>query len=90
MFDPVLHGWADRDWVVGAHRNVVTSNGMFRATALVDGRVAAVWSLPDGTPTLHPLRPLPPRVLPALEREAADVARFLNLPRAPLRVAAAE
>lgn len=36
MFDPVLHGWSDRSFVTGADKEVVTANGMFRATALVD------------------------------------------------------
>ena len=86
MFDPVLHGWADRSFVTGAHTGVVTSNGMFRATALVDGRVAGTWTLPNGVVTLTPLRRLTSAELAALEVEAADVLRFLGLPRAPLRM----
>jgi hypothetical protein len=87
MFDPVLHGWADRSFVTGAHQGVVTTNGMFRATALVDGRVAGTWTVPDGVVTLNPLRRLTSRELTALEAEAADVLRYLGLPHAPLRVA---
>lgn len=87
MFDPVLHGWADRSFVTGAHTDVVTSNGMFRATALVDGRVVGTWTVPDGVVTLNPLRRLTSAELAALEAEAADVLRYLALPRAPLRVA---
>ncbi len=86
MFDPVLHGWADRSFVVGDHKDVVTTNGMFRATALVDGRVAGTWSLPGGVVTLRPLTPLAPSALPALEAEAAAVLEFLGLPPSPLRV----
>lgn len=87
MFDPVLHGWADRSFVTGAHKNVVTSNGLFRATALVDGRVAGTWTMPEGAVTLNPLRRLTSAELTALEAEAADVLRYLALPQAPLRVA---
>jgi hypothetical protein len=65
---------------------VVTSNGMFRATALVDGRVAGTWTLPDGVVTLHPLRRLGPTQRSALEAEAQDVLRYLALPLTPLRV----
>ena len=86
MFDPVLHGWADRSFVTGAHRDVVTANGMFRATALVDGRVAGTWTMPDGVVTLNPLRRLTSQELTALEAEAADVLRYLALPQAPLHV----
>lgn len=87
MFDPVLHGWKDRSFVTGAHKDVVTANGMFRATALVDGRVAGTWTLPDGVVTLNPLRRLTSTELTALEHEAADVLRYLDLPQTPLRVA---
>jgi hypothetical protein len=86
MFDPVLHGWADRSFVTGAHDGVVTSNGMFRATALVDGIVVGVWTLPQGVVTLHPLQRLTPLTLAALEVEATDVLRYLALPSSPLRV----
>jgi hypothetical protein len=87
MFDPVLHGWADRAFVAGAHEDVVTTNGMFRATALVDDRVAGTWTLPDGVVTLNPLQRLKSAELTALEHEAVDVLRYLDLPQAPLRVA---
>lgn len=87
MFDPVLHGWADRSFVTGAFGDVVTTNGVFRATALVDGRTVGVWNLADGVVTLDPLRRLTPTELAALEAEAADVLRYLARPQAPLRVA---
>jgi hypothetical protein len=86
MFDPVLHGWADRTFLTGAQKDAVTSNGMFRATALIDGRVAAVWTMPHGVVTLKPLKGLTPSELAAVEAEASDVLRYLDLPLAPLRV----
>ena len=86
MFDPVLHGWADRTFLTGAHKDMVTSNGMFRATALIDGRVAGVWTMPQGVVTLKPLKGLTPAELAAVEAEASDVLRYLALPLAPLRV----
>lgn len=87
MFDPVLHGWADRSFVSGAHKSVVTANGMFRATALVDGHVAGTWTMRDGVVTLNLLRRLTATELSALEHEAADVLRSLDLPQALLRLA---
>lgn len=86
MFDPVLHGWADRSFVTGAHTDVVTTNGLFRATALVRGRAAGTWTMPDGVVSLRPFRRLTRSELSGLEREAADVLRFLDLPLKPLRV----
>jgi hypothetical protein len=84
MFDPVLHGWADRSFITGAHKDVVTSNGLFRASALVEGQVVGTWTLPGGVVTLNPLRRLTAAELAALEAEAADVLRYLALPPAPL------
>jgi DNA glycosylase AlkZ-like len=86
MFDPVLHGWADRSFVLGTYPGVVTSNGMFRATALVEGRVVGTWSTPSGVVTLHTARPLARRVRDELARQAHDVLRFLGLPPADLVV----
>lgn len=86
MFDPVLHGWADRSFVTAGHTHVVTSNGMFHATALVDGRVVGTWTLAGGGVTLTPLQPLSKGQLAALDNEARDVARFLQLPKATLTI----
>jgi hypothetical protein len=82
MFDPVLHGWQSRAAVLGPHdsTNVVTSNGLFRATALVAGHAVATWSLTGGTVTLTTLpgESIDPATRAALEREAADVLQFLG------------
>jgi hypothetical protein len=86
MFDPVLHGWADRTFVTGGFKDVVTSNGLFRATALVEGQVAGLWSLSGGDITLRPLRRLSPATRAALHAEAADVLRYLDLPPSLLQV----
>jgi hypothetical protein len=77
-FDPLLHGWADRSPVVGEHQGVVTTNGLFRAFALVEGRAAGTWALPGGRVELTPFAPLDPAVQRALAAEAADVERFLG------------
>jgi len=37
-FDPLLHGWVDRDPVLGGNQTIVTMNGIFRPIALVGGR----------------------------------------------------
>jgi hypothetical protein len=84
MFDPVLHGWADREFVTDGHGDVVTTNGLFRATALVDGRVAGIWRTIRDRVTLTPLRPLSTRVRADLDTDARDVLRFLGLPQTAL------
>ncbi len=77
-FDPLLLGWVARERFVGAHRGVVTTNGLFRPVALVDGRVVASWGLAGGTLTISMLEPVPPGVLDVLEQDAGDVLRFLE------------
>ena len=79
-FDPLLLGWVSREPVVGPHRQVVTTNGMFRPVALVDGRVVATWGLAGGVVTITRLEPVADDVLAALVTDAADVLRFLGLP----------
>ena len=87
-FDPLLHGWKARDLVVGAHRAVVTVNGIFRPIALVEGRAVATWRMPGGVVTLDPLEPLPTTVVDALARDAELVLRYLELPVRPMVVGA--
>ena len=79
-FDPLLLGWVSREPFVGTHQGVVTNNGLFRACALVKGRVVATWSLSGATLTLKPLEPVSAAVVKALRADAADVVRFLGLP----------
>jgi len=77
-FDPLLLGWTSRDPVLGAHRNLVTKNGVFRPFALVGGRAVATWRFADGRVTVEPFDRLSPAVTHALDADAADVVRFLG------------
>ena len=74
--------------MVGAHRAVVTVNGIFRPIALVEGRAVATWRMPGGVVTLDPLEPLPTTVVDALARDAELVLRYLELPVRPMVVGA--
>lgn len=76
-FDPLLLGWASRDPFVGAH-HLVTTNGIFRPFALVDGRVVAVWRLSGGILTLKPLEKLKPTTIAALRDDAAKLFEYLG------------
>jgi hypothetical protein len=82
-FDPLLHGWASRAPFVGQHAAVVTTNGVFRAGALTNGRMVATWGLSGGIVSITPLEPTTPRAIDALVDDAADVLRFLGLPNRP-------
>ncbi len=78
-FDPLLLGWQTRAPFVGRHR-VVTTNGIFRPFALVDGRVVATWRTAGAVVTIHLLEPVAPAALDALRQDAVAVVRFLDLP----------
>ena len=77
-FDPLLHGWVDRTPVLGKDTSIVTSNGIFRPFALVDGRAVATWTMPARRVTLRPFGSITAKVRADLDREAADVERFLT------------
>ncbi len=77
-FDPLLHGWVDRAPVLGGNQRIVTTNGIFRPFALVGGRAVAIWSMPRGRVALEPFGRLPAAIREQLDREAADVERFLG------------
>jgi hypothetical protein len=76
-FDPLLLGWVSRDFAVGPHA-VVTSNGLVRACALVEGRVVGTWGLSGTTLTVDLLEKVKASNVAALREDAADVLRFLG------------
>ncbi len=77
-FDPVLLGWVSRDWLLDAHKAVITVNGLFRPFALVDARAVAIWSLPAGKVVLDPFDRLTRKTATALRADALDVVRYLG------------
>jgi len=74
-FDPLLHGWARRDWILHDPGHVVTSNGIFRPSILVDGRIVGTWTAAG---ELRPFTPLDERTTEALTEDLAAVRRFLG------------
>lgn len=76
-FDPVLLGWTSREAILGPHTRLVTTNGIFRPFAMVDGRAAATWKLNRGKVTIEPLGPIAKKAAAALDADAADVERFM-------------
>lgn len=76
-FDPLLHGWVDREPVLDGNQSIVTRNGSFRPFALVGGRAVATWSMPGGKVTIVPFGRITAAAQAALDREARDVERFL-------------
>jgi hypothetical protein len=83
-FDPYLLGYASRDLVLDPRfaRRIQAGGGFIAPALLVDGRVAGTWRRERRDErleiTLEPFAPVVPDVIDELEREAADVGRFLG------------
>ena len=90
-FDPYLLGYASRDLVLDPRfaKRIQAGGGFIQPAILVDGRVAGTWARTrrgDGLDImLEPFEELPADALAGLEREAADVARFLGIRPADVR-----
>jgi hypothetical protein len=76
-FDPLLLGWTSREEVVGPHGMLVTTNGIFRPFALVDGRAVATWRFAAGRVTIEHLGKVTKKTAAALEVDAGAVEEFL-------------
>ncbi len=82
-FDPLLLGWTSREQLLGPHRDKITVGGLFYPFALVRGRACATWKLTQGRIELDPFGRLTRADRAALEADAADVLRFMEIaPRA--------
>lgn len=78
-FEPCLLGWDSRADIVGdGPKNLVTVGGMFYPFAMVGGRAVARWKLVNGGLELDAFRRIVKADREALERDAADVERFLG------------
>jgi hypothetical protein len=78
-WDPLLVGWKDRRFVTGAHDRDVVTGGLFRPLILLGGQVAGLWRITEGEVVLRPFEPPSESDRLALERDAADVRRYLRL-----------
>jgi hypothetical protein len=76
-YDPLLLGWTSREEIIGRHRSLVTTNGLFRPFALVGGRAVAVWRLAGGKVTIEPLERVTKKDGAALEADAEQVLAFM-------------
>lgn len=78
-FDSVLLSHADRRRVLAdEHRSDVIEGGEVRATFLVDGFVAGLWSVDGRRVRLEPFAPLPRVVRRAVDGEASRLEGFLR------------
>jgi hypothetical protein len=77
-FDPLLLGWTSRDAVIGEHKGLVTSNGIFHPFALVKGRAVARWRVPKGKVEIEHLEDVPKTTARQLEADARAVEDYLS------------
>jgi hypothetical protein len=76
-YDPLLLGWRSRQFVLEGAQRVVTSNGIFRAIALVRGRAAGIWTFRNGQVVLDLWGDPSAATMAALKRDAAAVETYL-------------
>jgi hypothetical protein len=76
-FDPSLLGWVSREAIIGEHKGIVTSNGVFRPFAMVKGRAVATWKVVNGRVDLTPFATIGKRDRAALDSEADEILDFL-------------
>src|SRR5579872_7028369 len=85
-FDTYLLGYRGRDLVVSPQygRRINAGGGMLTPTLIVDGRAMGTWKIQRRKSSidvvLEPFEELAAEVLPALEAEIQDIARFLGMP----------
>lgn len=77
-FEPVLLGWRSREAIVGTQHELVTTNGLFRPFAMVDGKAVGTWGLAGGKVTMKPLGRISKITQTALNRDAVAVLDFLG------------
>ena len=79
QFDPILHGWTDRKWILGDHvGRIITSNGIFRPVVLVNNLGVGTWKLVNGRVEFDLFTAVGAHDREALERDAESVAEFLS------------
>lgn len=86
-FDEFILGYKDRSAVLAAEhseRIVPGGNGMFRATVLVNGRVAGTWSVTrrarEQRIIIEPFTGIDPRLHDLLDKEADRYGRYIGSP----------
>ncbi len=76
-FDPLLLGWRSRGLVLDDAQEVVTTNGIIKAIALIGGRAAGTWTMPRGHVELRLWGQQSRATTDALRREASAVEAYL-------------
>ncbi len=77
-FDPLLLGWRSRSLVLDNARQVVTVNGIVKATVLIDGHAAGTWRMPGGHVELDLWEHQSRATTEALRQEAEAVEAYLT------------
>ena len=77
-FEPVLLGWTSRAEILGEDNTLVTTNGIFRPFAMIDGRAVGSWGFAGGKVTMTAFRAVSADEKKTLDQEAKDVETFLS------------
>jgi hypothetical protein len=76
-FDPLLLGWRSRGLVLDGAQEVVTTNGIIKAIALIGGRAAGTWAMPGSHVQLRLWGRQSRATTDALRYEASAVEAYL-------------
>ena len=78
QWDPLLVGWRSREALLERYPRRESAEAHFRPFAYARGRAVAIWSSKAGAVTIdEPFAPVTRADMRALERDAADVERFM-------------
>jgi Winged helix DNA-binding domain len=77
-FDPLLLGWRSRQFVLARPQDAITTNGIIRAFALVEGRAAGTWTMRQGRVQLNLWEEPSEDTRAALNAEAAAVEAYMR------------
>jgi hypothetical protein len=82
QFDPVLHGWRDREWLLGDYGSrIVSSNGIFHPTVIVANRCVGTWTVTKGSVVVTYFETVDATAQQRIATDAHEIERYLSSTR---------
>ena len=76
-FDAALHGWPDREWLLGPYATrIISTNGIFRASVIVDSRCVGSWKIEHGQVALELCEPIPDDARRLIDADSRAIEAF--------------
>ncbi|HLP22435.1 MAG TPA: crosslink repair DNA glycosylase YcaQ family protein [Microbacteriaceae bacterium] len=78
-FDAALHGWPDRRWLLGDYvGRILTTNGVFRASIIVEDRCVGTWSTKSGAVELDVFEAVSSANLTTIAEQVGQIETFME------------